>query len=53
MKHGVAFIPINHCRGLGCEGRKCPPPLTVFADMPADYKLGKESNCIALLSLQT
>lgn len=40
MKHGVAFIPISYCRGLGQEGRECPPPLTVFTDMPADYKLG-------------
>lgn len=53
MKHGVAFIPISYCRGLGWEGRECPPPLTMFTDMPADYKLGRKSDCTALLSLQT
>lgn len=26
---------------LGEKG-ECPPPLTVFTDMPADYKLGRE-----------
>lgn len=53
MKHGVAFIPINYSRGLVYEGRKCPPPLTVFADMPADYNLGNESYSIAVPSSQT
>ena len=42
MKLGVAFIPISYCRGLGWQGRECPPPLTVFTDMPDDYKLGRE-----------
>lgn len=47
MKHGIAFIPISYCRGLGWEGRKCPPLLTVFTDMPADYKLGEGAGFIA------
>lgn len=42
MKHGVAFIPISYCSGCVWERGECPPPLPVFTDIAADYKLGRE-----------